>query len=94
MKKCLKIKVSGKVQGVLYREFVQKNAKKLAVEGTIQNGEDGCVLIYACGQIEDLDSLIDALYEGSSRSKVAEVMAESLLSEKDFRGVFRVIGVD
>ena len=94
MKKCLQIRVSGKVQGVAYRKFVQKHAKKLGVEGTIRNLEDTRVLIHACGESERLDDLIDVLYEGSSGAKVQDVMAESLVNEKDFRGVFRVIGVE
>jgi len=94
MKKCLKITVTGKVQGVGYREFVQKNAMKLAVEGTIQNTGDGSVIIFACGMAKHLDELIDLLYQGSNSSKVSNVFAEPHMLEKNFRGVFRIIGVD
>ena len=93
MRKCLKIKVMGKVQGVLYRHFVQKNAEKLSIEGTVQNLEDGrSVLILACGIADKLDDFIDALYEGSEKSKIEDLTTEPLAQEKNFRGVFRIIG--
>lgn len=92
MKRCVRIKVLGKVQGVFYREYVQDKAQKLQIGGTVQNSSDGSVLIYACGFSEKLDDLIDALYKGSSKSKVEDVIVEPLVPEKDFRGVFRVIG--
>ena len=92
MKRCIKIVVSGKVQGVFYREFVQKSAIKLGVEGSAQNQEDGTVVIYACAISEALDDFIDQLYKGSTKSKVENVVVSPLPSDKEFRGVFRVIG--
>ena len=74
MKKCLKIKVLGKVQDVLYRQFVRKNAEKLSLAGTVQNDFDGSVLIFVCGMSEKLDDLIDMLYKGSAKSKVENVV--------------------
>ncbi len=92
MKRCLKFKVSGSVQVVAYRAFIQEHAKRLEIEGTVQNGDDGSVVICACGTAESLDDLIDLLYQGVESAKALEVAAESLGSPKDFRGVFRVIG--
>lgn len=93
MKRCIKIKVLGKVQGVAYRSFVQKFATKLGIEGTVQNMEDKkTVIIFACAVSEKLDELIDLLYEGTKESEVEDVQVEPLIQPKEFRGVFRVIG--
>ena len=92
MRRCVSIKVTGKVQKVFYRVFTQKQATKLEVEGTIQNLDDGAVLILACAVSDKLDDFIDVLYEGSDESKVENVIVEPLVKEHDFRGVFRVIG--
>lgn len=92
MRKCLKVTVHGKVQEVSYRAFVQKHAQTFGIEGTVKNVEDGSVLIFACGASDKLDSFIDYLYKGPSASRVEDVIIEPLLSDKDFRGVFRVIG--
>jgi acylphosphatase len=92
MKQSVKIIVKGKVQGVLYRDFAQKQAQKLGIEGTAQNAPDGSVIIYAAASSDNLDLFIDFLYEGSSKSKVEDIIVEPLVAARDFRRVFRVIG--
>jgi len=93
MRQCLKIVVSGKVQGVGYRKFVQKEASRLNVEGVVQNSDDGVVQILVCGFSSSLDDFIDCLYKGTKGSKVENLSVEPLNQIKDFRGVFRIIGV-
>jgi acylphosphatase len=92
MKKCSQIVVRGKVQGVLYRDFVKKSAQKCLMEGTIQNSPDGTVVIKACGPTKTFDNFIDALYKGSPKSNVEEIREEPLNGLRNFRGVFRIIG--
>jgi acylphosphatase len=92
MRKCVKVTVKGTVHGVGYRHFIQKKAKKLELEGSIQNREDGSVLAFICGPLDKIDDLIDFIYEGSPKAKVEDVVVEPLSPDKDFRGIFRVIG--
>ncbi|MBU4387267.1 acylphosphatase [Candidatus Dependentiae bacterium] len=92
MKRCVKIRVIGKVQAVGYRHFIQNQAEKLMIEGTIQNQHDGSVIIFVCGGQDKLDDLLDFIYQGSPKSKVDDVLIEPMQTERDFRGVFRVIG--
>ncbi len=93
MKQCVVITVSGKVQDVGYRKYVQTQAQQLELEGIVQNCEDkNKVLIKACGQSVKLDSFIDLLYKGTKTSRVDEITVEPLLQEKSFREVFRIIG--
>lgn len=92
VKQCIKIRVQGKVQDSSYRTFTQKHAQKLGIEGTIQNGENGSVVIYASGSSDHLDKLIDYLYKGTAQSQIDDLTVEPLVSEKNFRGVFRIIG--
>lgn len=93
MRKCIKITVWGKVQGVGYREFIKKIAEEHSIEGTVQNIDDGSVLVYACGASDNLDGMIDGLYKGTSSSEIKDVSIEPLVNDKDFRGVFRIIGL-
>ena len=92
MRRCSRIVVRGKVQGVFYRDFVKKHAQELAIEGTVQNAHDGSVVINACGATEKIEDLIDALYQGSPKSLVEQVSEEPMTHGRDFRGVFRIIG--
>lgn len=91
MKKCLKITIHGKIQSVSYCAFVQKHAQKLGVEGTIKKADDGGLLMYVCGAHDALEGLIDQLYKGTSKVRPEDVFIEPFVSEKDFRGAFRVI---
>ena len=92
MKKCLKIRICGKVQGVAMRAYTKKSADSLKIEGSVQNADDGSVVIYACGLAANLEKLLDILYKGTSESKIEDLSAEPFVNEKDFRGVFRIIG--
>jgi acylphosphatase len=85
------IKVTGTFQADAYKAYVQKHANSLGVEGTIQNDNDD-IAIYACGLSDKLDRLIDLLYKGTEKSKLKNIVEEPFISEKDFRGVFRIIG--
>lgn len=92
MKRWVKITVFGNIQGVGYCEHVKKYADQFRVEGTIQPQESGSVLIYAAGNGDALDDLIDYIYQGSPDSLVEEVAIEIASPGRDFRGVFRIIG--
>lgn len=92
MKQCIKIIISGHVQSAAYKEVIQKQATKLHIEGTLQNYEEDDILIFACGQSTDLDELIDHIYKGTADIKIRDVIIEPFINEKNYRGVFRVIG--
>jgi len=92
LRRCSRIVVKGKVQGVFYRSFVKEHANALKIEGTVQNSQDGTVVINACGQSEKLEDFIDALYQGSPKSRVEQIVEEPIIHGRDFRGVFRIIG--
>lgn len=93
MRQCVRINVHGLVQGVGYREYVKKHAEKLGIEGTIKNGEDGGVEIFVCGLPDKLDEFIDYVYKGPTKASITEVAIEAI-ALRDFRGVFRVIGLE
>lgn len=92
MKQCIKIVITGQVQSPTYKEVIQKQAQKLHIEGTLQNHAVDDILIFACGQSDMLDELIDYIYKGTTDIKIREVVIEPFINEKNFRGVFRVIG--
>lgn len=54
MKQSVKIIVHGKVQGVNYRESARRKALGLGINGTVENLDNGDVLIRATGHPEAL----------------------------------------
>ncbi len=65
--------VSGRVQMVMYRDFVYRHARKLGINGTVQNLPDGTVRVIAQGSREKLELFIADLKKGSLFSQVREV---------------------
>ena len=55
---CLRGHVSGRVQGVWFRAFVQRHARELGVEGWARNRADGRVEVLLCGRREQVEALV------------------------------------
>jgi acylphosphatase len=65
--------VSGSVQGVGFRAFAVSSARRLGVNGTVRNLEDGNVEVVAEGDPERLKLLIERLKEGNGWSRTDRV---------------------
>ena len=76
MIKALKAIVSGKVQGVWFRDSTCKEASKLNIVGWVKNLADGTVEVRAEGNEDDLRALVEWLHIGSTRSSVDKVDVE------------------
>jgi acylphosphatase len=70
------ITVTGKVQGVFYRAFTQKEAQRLHVLGFVRNQPNGDVYIEAEGEEAVLQEFISWCKKGSPTSVVKEVRAQ------------------
>lgn len=62
--------ISGRVQGVGYRRFVQRQAIQLQLRGWVRNLRDGRVEAIAEGPVDRLTELEKRLREGPSMSQV------------------------
>jgi acylphosphatase len=65
--------VSGRVQGVGFRWFVEREAATLGITGWVRNREDGRVEVMATGRRELLSTLHARLREGPRAARVEEV---------------------
>jgi acylphosphatase len=65
--------VSGSVQGVGFRFFVQHKAAALGLAGWARNLDDGRVEVYASGSPERLSDLAAALHAGPRMAAVRGV---------------------
>ena len=65
--------ISGRVQGVGYRNFVQCSAVQLGLSGYARNLDDGSVEVYATGQSTPLSKLAAALHTGPQMAHVRSV---------------------
>lgn len=65
--------VSGRVQNVAYRVYVQDAAMKLGLVGWVRNLSDGTVELVAQGNPDSLKEFVEHLHEGSLMAKVESV---------------------
>jgi len=85
--------VKGRVQGVGFRWFVQREASEIGLKGWVRNTDEGDVEIVAAGDLEDLTELKDALRKGSRGSRVDAVIEHELAeSEGENLGEFNIEG--
>ena len=71
------ITVSGKVQGVFFRQGTKEKADELNITGSVENLPNGNVFILATGSSEQLELLISWCWQGPQRAKVREVKVEN-----------------
>jgi acylphosphatase len=82
--------VTGRVQGVGYRNFVEHTAGKLNVDGYVRNRRDGSVEVFAMGTTEELQKLRKALERGPITAQVSRVAEEPSDVEAKYIGNFTV----
>ncbi|HUQ90581.1 MAG TPA: acylphosphatase [Bryobacteraceae bacterium] len=79
--------VRGRVQGVGFRYFVQRNAAEIGLRGYARNLDDGRVEVYAIGTTRQLSDLEGLLWKGPMGSEVRGVESQeaALLEYKSFQ---------
>ena len=76
------ITIHGKVQGVGYRFFATRVARRLGLKGWIQNNRDGTVEAMVEGEKASIDEWVEEIREGPRYAEVTKIDAEV----KDFSG--------
>ena len=71
--KCVHLLISGKVQGVFFRDNTRKKAEELGLKGYAKNLEDGTVEVVAEGNEEKINDLITFIKNGPGIARVDEV---------------------
>jgi len=82
--KRIHISVTGRVQGVFFRQSARVMAIKNDVDGWIRNLDDGKVEIVAEGEESNINALVDWCKTGPANSRVDKFE----LSEENYTGEF------
>ena len=83
--------VRGRVQGVGFRWFVEREARLLGVSGWVRNNADGAVEVLAQGTREQLSALRDRLQQGPRAARVDNVDESEANLTQDL-STFRIEG--
>lgn len=85
----LHIIVKGRVQGVYFRAYTQKEAIKRHLRGFVRNLTNGDVEIVACGDSDALQQLVAWCHKGPLLAKVTGVIVEPSDNQETF-GTFEI----
>ena len=78
MQKSYSIKVYGKVQGVGFRFYTQKTARKMGVKGFVKNERDGSVYIEAEAEHDITELFIRWVKKGPEWARVDDVLLQEI----------------
>ena len=81
--------VTGRVQGVFFRQSTMDQARALGLSGWVANRPDGSVRVCAEGEVAPLKRLLEWLHEGPPAAHVEQVQS----AWSDPTGEFRGFGV-
>ena len=79
---CVHVRVSGRVQGVYYRNFTQSQARELGIKGWVRNVPGGGVEAILEGERQKVGELLKLMKTGPSGAMVSSME----LSELKCRG--------
>ena len=69
----VRLRITGRVQGVGYRDWARRRAQALALDGWVRNCSDGAVELLAAGDDAAISRLIDDCRQGPASAHVVAV---------------------
>ncbi|MHB1118329.1 MAG: acylphosphatase [Minisyncoccota bacterium] len=85
MQKRLECEVFGRVQLVMFRDFVCRKARARRLVGTVKNNPDGSVSVRAEGEETKLRELLGLIHRGSILSRVDRVQERFIAPLGEFK---------
>ncbi|WP_198671112.1 acylphosphatase [Oceanibium sediminis] len=73
----LRIRITGRVQGVWFRGWTKQQAEALGLSGWVCNATDGSVLALISGEDAQVSAMVERLWRGPPAAKVREVECEA-----------------
>lgn len=74
--KSVKARITGRVQGVGFRAFVERTAQQFGLSGWVRNRRDGSVEAMIAGDASKVDEMLTMCWQGPPASKVDAVRVE------------------
>ena len=78
--------ITGRVQGVFFRDSTKKEALKLGLQGSAVNLSDGTVKVCLRGESEDIDLLERWLHKGPELARVESVIEVDIDQQLELNG--------
>ncbi len=73
MKSCRRCVVTGRVQGVFFRQSAFEQAERLGIKGWVRNLDNGNVECVICGENDLIEQMVVWLHKGPPSAKVTNL---------------------
>ena len=90
MRTCRRFVISGRVQGVGFRYFVQSVAIRESLTGWVRNLEDGRVETAAAGDKDAMERFERAIRQGPSSARVEHVVVDDTFPMSEHASGFHI----
>ncbi|MEX1038582.1 MAG: acylphosphatase [Acidimicrobiia bacterium] len=80
--------VTGRVQGVGYRQSCRQTARSMNLVGWVRNLDDGSVEVFAQGDSDSIDRLVEWLWSGPGPARVTGVESDTVAADSTLRDFF------
>jgi len=90
MRTCRRFVISGRVQGVGFRYFVQSVAVRESLTGWVRNLEDGRVETAAAGDKDAMERFERAIRQGPSSARVEHVVVDDTFPMSEHASGFHI----
>ncbi len=88
-RQAVRLRIEGRVQGVGFRWWAERVARRMGLDGWVRNRADGSVELLAIGEAADIERLIAACRGGPAAAEVTAV--ERAAAGDDGSRGFRVL---
>ena len=75
------LRITGRVQGVFYRDWLVEQARGIGVTGWVRNRADGSVEAVVSGSSEMIEAIVAKARQGSPPSRVEDVAVREAAEE-------------
>lgn len=90
MRQAKRFHVSGIVQGVGFRFFAERVARRLHLTGYVRNLRDGALEVYVIGDTESISEMEKELQRGPRMATVGEVRGEECGVDAKYASTFSI----
>ncbi|CAN7298160.1 acylphosphatase [Rhizobium sp. LjRoot254] len=87
----VQVRVTGRVQGVGFRDWTAREARHLGLAGWVRNERDGSVTALLVGPDEAVAAMIERLWKGPRLASVSDVTSQAV-SIAEMPTGFRITG--
>ncbi len=72
-RRSVRVRITGRVQGVCYRAWTEENARDLGLHGWVRNRRDGAVEALFAGPADTVEEMLARCWDGPDAAMVSEI---------------------